>query len=165
MRYSIVYSTRTGNTKLLAETVRTALPEDSCVYCGEPDARALDADRVYVGFWTDRGSCNQETAEFLKTLDQQEVFLFGSAGFGASSEYFDAVLERTSANLKDGGKVVGTFMCQGRMPLSVRERYMKMKEAAMPVPNLDRMIENFDTALSHPNDDDLAHLKSAVLAR
>ena len=160
MRYSIVYSTRTGNTKLLADTVRNALPQDECVYFGAPDARALEADRIYVGFWTDRGSCNQETAAFLKTLDRQQVFLFGSAGFGASAEYFQTVLERTQANLNEKVNVIGTFMCQGRMPITVRERYMEMQKNAVPVPNLDRMIENFDTALSHPNDDDLARLTS-----
>ena len=162
MRYSIVYSTRTGNTRLLADTVRNALSQDECIYCGEPDARALEADRIYVGFWTDRGSCNQETAAFLKTLDKQQVFLFGSAGFGASAEYFQSVLERTQANLAENVKVIGTFMCQGKMPITVRERYMDMKKNAVPVPNLDRMIENFDTALNHPNDDDLARLTAAA---
>ena len=49
-------------------------------------------------------------------------------------------------------------MCQGKMPLSVRERYVKMKEQPNHMPNIDAMIENFDKALSHPDADDLAKL-------
>ena len=38
-------------------------------------------------------------------------------------------------------------MCQGRMPQSVRERYLKMKEAPAHPANLDVLIQNFDCAL------------------
>ena len=82
MRYAIVYSSRTGNTKLLAETIRGILPEEDCLYFGEPDASALAADRIYAGFWTDRGDCDSGIAAFLPQLDRQELFLFGTAGFG-----------------------------------------------------------------------------------
>ncbi|MFR5356065.1 MAG: flavodoxin family protein [Clostridia bacterium] len=44
-------------------------------------------------------------------------------------------------------------LCQGRMPQSVRERYLKMKEPHHPA-NL-MYIQNFDCALSHPDADDL----------
>ena len=53
-------------------------------------------------------------------------------------------------------------MCQGKMPLSVRERYVKMKEQPGHMPNIDAMIENFDKALSHPDADDLAKLDESV---
>ena len=38
-------------------------------------------------------------------------------------------------------------MCQGRMPQSVRERYLKMKDAPDHPANLDVLIQNFDCAL------------------
>ena len=53
-------------------------------------------------------------------------------------------------------------MCQGKMPQSVRERYVKMKEQPDHMTNLDAMIENFDKALSHPDADDLEKLANAV---
>ena len=59
MTYAIVYSSRTGNTELLARTIQKALPAEDCVYFGGPDAAALAADRLYVGFWTDKGSCDE----------------------------------------------------------------------------------------------------------
>lgn len=43
MSYAIVYSSRTGNTALLAQALKEALPQGNCLYCGAPDAKALTA--------------------------------------------------------------------------------------------------------------------------
>ena len=48
MRYAIVFSSKTGNTKLLADTLHDSLPQDACSYFGAPDPAALDADTLYV---------------------------------------------------------------------------------------------------------------------
>ena len=159
MTNAIVYSSRTGNTKLLAETIKEALPGESLLYFGVPGEEALKADRIYVGFWTDKGGCSQETAEFLKKITNQEVYLFGTAGFGESQEYFEKVLKRTEKFLPKAASIVGTFMCQGKMPITVRQRYEKMLQSPIKVPNIQGMIENFDKALSHPNQEDLCMLR------
>ena len=162
MKYAIVYATRTGNTKQLAEAIADALPKEDCLYIGAPDDRALEADRLYVGFWTDKGSCDEETKAFLKKLTNQTVFLFGTAGFGGSAEYFDKILARAEKNLGRGVTVSGTYMCQGKMPMSVRERYEKMAKSPVPIPNIKGMIENFDQALTHPDGEDIRKLMDAV---
>lgn len=90
------------------------------------------------------------------------MFLFGTAGFGGSQEYFDKILSAVQKHLGASNTVIGTYMCQGKMPQSVRERYVKMKNSPLPIPNVDKMIENFDTAVSHPDETDLQKLKYAV---
>ena len=55
-------------------------------------------------------------------------------------------------------------MCQGKMPMAVRERYEKMLASPNPAPNLEQMIQNFDQALSHPDGEDLQRLTQAVSA-
>ena len=40
MSYAIVYSSRTGNTELLARAIQSALPAEDCLYFGGPDAAA-----------------------------------------------------------------------------------------------------------------------------
>ena len=162
MSYAIVYSSRTGNTAMLAQAVREALPQEDCRYFGAPAPQALAADTVYVGFWTDKGTCDEPTARFLQSLTDQKVFLFGTAGFGGAPAYFQQILDRVKANLAPGVQVTGTYMCQGKMPQSVRERYVKMKNSPLPIPNVDKMIENFDTAVSHPDETDLQKLKYTV---
>lgn len=158
MSYSIVYSSRTGNTALLAQAVREALPQEECCYFGEPHAQALSADTVYVGFWTDKGTCDEPTARFLQSLTNQKVFLFGTAGFGGAPAYFDQILGRVKENLASGVQVMGTYMCQGKMPQAVRKRYEAMEDS----PRRTAMLANFDQALSHPDRDDLEKLKAVV---
>ena len=163
MKHAIVYSSQTGNTKLLAETIRAALPENNCLYFGKPDPAALQADRIYVGFWTNQGTCDKQTAAFLKTVAGREVYLFGTAGFGGMQAYFDRILQRTAENLSGAVTVVGSFMCQGKMPVSVRQRYKKMRESGdSRFPNIQGLIDNFDRALTHPDQADLDALKKAI---
>lgn len=162
MKYAVIYSNATGNTKLLADCVSETLPKENCIYNGVPSQEALSADRIYVGFWTDQGTADKTAAAFLKTLQNKEIFLFGSAGFGGSEAYFEEILNATRENIDASNRVIGTFMCQGKMPFSVRERYMDMKARKVDNPNLDMLIANFDEALSHPDEKDMAHLKSAV---
>lgn len=158
MSYSIVYSSRTGNTALLAQSIREALPAEDCLYYGAPDAKALDADTIYVGFWTDKGTCDEQVAQFLKSLTSQKVFLFGTAGFGGAPAYFEQILDRVRQNLNGSVSVIGTYMCQGKMPEAVRSRYLTMEES----PRRTAMLENFEQALSHPDAQDLDRLKAAV---
>ena len=162
MTNAIVYSSTTGNTKLLAETIQNQISQESLLYFGPPQEEALKADRIYVGFWTDKGSCDRQTSAFLKTLTNQEVYLFGTAGFGENQEYFEKVLKRTEKSIPKGVSLAGSFMCQGKMPMAVRHRYEKMLKSPIRIPNLRGMIENFDKALSHPSQEDLDMLRQKL---
>ena len=160
MSYAIVYDSRTGNTEALARAVAAALPSEGRLAFGRVDevdrAAVAQADRVYAGFWTNRGDCGDELAEVLASLADKDVFLFGTAGFGADETYFAGVM---------AARIVGTFMCQGRMPASVRARYAQTAEAKPEqAARMHQLIENFDEAASHPDDDDLARLREAVQA-
>ena len=158
MSYAIVYSSPTGNTAMLAHTIREALPQAECCYFGELDDQALSAKRIYVGFWTDKGTCDEQTARFLERLTDQQVFLFGTAGFGGAAAYFDQILGRVKEKLGPEVKVIGTYMCQGKMPPAVCRRYEAMEDS----PRRTAMLENFDKAVSHPDTQDLAQLKAAL---
>ena len=162
MSYAIVYSSRTGNTKLLAETIRDTLDPADCIYFGTPSEEALSADTLYVGFWTDRGTCDEDAAAFLKKLTSQKLFLFGTAGFGVSQEYFDKILQRARENLPETVQVFGSFLCQGKMQPSVRQRYEALQQSPTPPPNIKMLLENFDRALSHPDAEDLYNLRAAI---
>ncbi|WP_281655495.1 flavodoxin family protein BilS [Eggerthella sinensis] len=167
MSYAIVYDSSTGNTEQLARAVAAALPSEDCVAfgrVGDVDRAALaQADRVYVGFWTNRGDCTDELAEVLVTLGGKDVFLFGTAGFGADETYFAGVVSRVLVHLPESAQVIGSFMCQGRMPAVVRSRYVQTAEAKPEqAARMQQLIDNFDKASNHPNDDDLARLRAAV---
>ena len=160
--YSIVFSSSTGNTKKLADAVYEILPKDKCDYFGENDSKIPPSDLLYIGFWTDKGSADTKTLELLAKLKNKKIFLFGTAGFGGSDVYFEKILGQVKQSIDSINAVIGEYMCQGKMPQSVRERYVKMKENPEHPANLDMLIANFDCALSHPDMDDLEKLKKII---
>ena len=157
--FSIIFSSLTGNTKKLADTIHEMLPHDKCDYFGENDSRVPQSDLLYIGFWTDKGNADHKTLELLAKLKNKKIFLFGTAGFGGSDVYFKKILEQVRQSIDSSNVVIGEYMCPGKMPLSVRERYIKMKESPEHPANLDMLIKNFDCALSHPDREDLERLK------
>lgn len=169
MTYAIVFDSRTGNTERLAHAVADTLPKDDCLAfgrVGEVDAATIQtADTVYVGFWTNRGDCTDEMSELLTSLEDKKIFLFGTAGFGADETYFAGVAGRVAVHVPASAQVVGVFMCQGKMPISVRTRYERMAQAQpAQAARMNELIENFDEAMQHPNEDDLVRLRAAVEA-
>ena len=148
---TVVYNSLTGNTKTLADTIKSVLPNNN------------NDDIVFVGFWTDKGNADSKTIEYLKLLRNKKIFLFGTCGFGGSEAYFERILTNVKGNIDSSNQIIGEYMCQGKMPQSVRERYLKMKESNNCPPNIDALIDNFDKALTHPDEKDLEKLSQKVL--
>ena len=162
-RYSIIFNSKTGNTRKLADAIHEALPQENCDLFGAVEGDVPASETLYIGFWTDKGSADKATAELLAKLKNRKIFLFGTAGFGGSEEYFTNILDNVKKLINESNTVVGEYMCQGRMPQTVRERYVKMKGQPEHPANLAALIENFDRALSHPDGEDLRVLQEAVL--
>ena len=53
-------------------------------------------------------------------------------------------------------------MCQGKMPETVLQRYLKLKEENHAPKNIELLIDNYYVAQTHPNNDDLENLKKAI---
>lgn len=164
-KYAILFSSKTGNTRILANAIRAALPEEDCAFFGEAGsvAEIPEVKTVYLGFWTDKGNADEAALNVLKNLRNKNVFLFGTAGFGVEDAYFQRVLNNVKASMDESNTPVGEFMCQGKMQQAVRDRYVKMKAQPDAAPNLDQLIDNFDRALSHPDEADLEHLRQEIL--
>lgn len=158
MKSSIVYSSVTGNTKIIADAIYSTL--DNCIYYGNPNDRALEADIIFVGFWTDKGNCNKEIAEFLQSIENKNIALFGTAGFGGDEKYFKEIIERVSAYIPKSNQIVKSFMCQGKMPLSVKDKYESMLKQNPNDEHIKGMIENFEKASLHPDNGDIESVKN-----
>ena len=161
-RYSIMFSSVTGNTRMLAEAIRETLPKENCDYFGVCGGAEAKPELLYVGFWTDKGNADEDTLALLAGLREKKIFLFGTAGFGGSEAYFRKVLDRVRQSVDASNTVIGEYMCQGKMPQAVKERYLRMKEQPEHPANLDMLLENFDRALPHPDAADLEKLRKAV---
>ena len=85
--------------------------------------------------------------------------MYKRQGFGGSAEYFEQILAAVQKSLDESNTVIGTYMCQGKMPMTVRQQYEKMLQQPNHAPNLEMLIENFDKALAHPDAADLDQLR------
>ena len=160
-KYAIMYSKDGGNTRLLADTVKECFNKP--YYFGLLNEDIInEVDLIFLGYWTDKGTCDPKTISFISKLEGKKVFTFGSAGFG-SGDYFTNIINNVNKLLVNN-EVIGSFMCQGKMPIKVKERYLKQKEDKVFIPNLDLLIENFDKALSHPDTTDLEALKTKLIS-
>ena len=67
-RYSIMFSSVTGNTRMLAEAIRETLPKENCDYFGVCGGAEAKPELLYVGFWTDKGNADEDTLALLAGL-------------------------------------------------------------------------------------------------
>lgn len=167
MNYSIIYSSKTGNTAALAKTIQDHLtqtaPNFICLACTPvQDAAPANDDLTFIGFWTDKGSCDTGMQTYLQSLRGKRIFLFGTAGFGGSPDYFETILDHVKSHIDTSNTICGTFMCQGKMPVSVKQRYEQMLAADPDNVQMQQMLKNFEQAASHPDVSDLDALKAAM---
>ena len=117
---------------------------------------------VFVGFWCDKGSCSPAVQHFLQGLAGKRVFLFGTCGFGGSDEYFAQILDRVRAYLPADAQYIGGAMCQGKMGMGVKRRYEGMLEKDPENAQARMLIDNWNKAQSHPNEDDVSRIAAAA---
>lgn len=164
MNYSIISSKLNGNTGLLTDEIYNFLKEDQCLFKGlvKDYNDNFNEDIVFVGFWTNRGMCDNDTLKLLNEIKNKKIFLFGSCGFGSSEKYFNGIIEKTKEIIDKSNEVIGTFICQGKMDLIVRKKYEMMLEKNSEDKKAKMLIENFDNALSHPDNQDISNLKTKI---
>ena len=68
--YSIIFSSPTGNTRLLADAIRDALPEENCNYFGVSENADTQSDILFIGFWTDKGNRRQGDLGFARKAEK-----------------------------------------------------------------------------------------------
>ena len=73
MKYAIIYSSHTGNTEQLAQQIHTFFKHDECVYYGHPSSNDIHADILFIGFWTDKGTCDGLLQDFLRKIKNQRL--------------------------------------------------------------------------------------------
>lgn len=160
MKIAIVFASRTGNTAAVAQAIREGCAGHEIVAFGPPPADVGEADLVFAGSWTDRGTCAPELGEFLRTLHGRTVVLFGTAGFGLSESYFASLGDRFKGEIPADNRVVDAWFCPGRMPPEVRERYEAQLKERPGDRRLENMLQAYDHALTHPDGADLERARA-----
>ncbi|MDO5516672.1 MAG: flavodoxin family protein [Clostridium sp.] len=154
MKYSIVYSSLTGNTKKLAESIKNKIGE---CYFGKSSDEALEADIIFIGFWAIGNSCGEDIKTFIEKLSDKKIFIFGTCGYNNTKEYFDGILDKVKSLIPESNTIVGSYMCQGKVSQAKQDNIKETKPE-----KYQEMKAKLEEAENHPNEDDIKGLISEI---
>jgi len=161
MQKLVVYSSWTGNTKMIAEAVAEALaPCDLRSVDDAPDSSAYDF--IAVGYWVNKGMPDVACQQFMATVKNKKVALFGTLGVDPSHDHAKDCARKGEDLMREGGNTVyGTVLSQGKIDPKVIEA---MKEMAQDVhPMTPERIARIEAANSHPDAEDCRRSKKAFV--
>ncbi|MEG2001250.1 MAG: flavodoxin family protein [Evtepia sp.] len=152
MKILLTYSSKTGNTRLVAEAIGRGLNTPPVSMDTVPDCRGFDL--VIVGFWIDKGLPNKEARQYIETLSNVPTAFFFTLGAEADSKHAMDCREKAKEYFRKT-ELTGDFCCQGKISPALI-RVLKHLPAWFPHgPNPER-IARWECAASHPDDADLA---------
>ena len=160
MKTLIVYSSKTGNTRKVAQAIHLALP-DAELSRVEMAPHPDDYDLILLGFWVENGAADEKTQDYMKRLENKKVGLFGTLGAYPDSKHANECLAATAALIPDC-EVIGRFVYQGAIDPELIEWMQTLPKDHGYGPTESRRKLWIDAA-SHPDDNDLK--KAADWAR
>nr|WP_303180804.1 flavodoxin family protein BilS [Lachnoclostridium phocaeense] len=162
--YLVLYNSQSGNTKSVAAAIFSALPEGSRDLIDIDSGKPIpEASTYFIGFCVHRGSCCIEVSDLLSSLENKNIALFGTCGMGRSAEYYSLIEKNVSAWINSSCRYLGCYICQGKMPMQVRQKYENMRTSEN-APQVDGFIRNFDCAMTHPDREDLKKAQEFALS-
>lgn len=160
MKSLIVYSSKTGNTRKLAEAILSVLPAGTEIFPVEKAPDPDGYDFVAVGYWVDKGTANAEMAEYLPKVRGKKVGVFFTLGAFPDSEHARKSCDNGIALLGEACEVVAKYWCQGAIDPKLTSWMSKLPEGHPHAPNPER-LRRWEEAAKHPDDADLEAAKKA----
>lgn len=156
MKVLVTYSSKTGNTKKLAEGIYTGLGEMEKEILPMSEVKSLDSyDVVLAGYWVDKGGANQEAAQFLETIEGKKVGVFATLAFWPDSEHGFGAIKAGEDLVKEKNHVIGKFICQGKIDSRILEMFKKMPKDNPHYPTPEKHKRHLISA-NHPSAADIA---------
>jgi flavodoxin len=170
LRGLIVYSSRTGNTRKLAEGIHRGLCASAEAGQGtapsirlaavEENPDSAGADWILAGFWADRGTGDQKTLQYLDSLEGRRIGFFGTLGAYPNSAHAGDIRRRVQDAAAGKNTVLGCFLCQGRIDPALTEKFKELPPDNPHAMNAERM-KRHEEAAKHP---DAGDIEAAIAA-
>lgn len=159
MKSLVVYSSRTGNTLKVARAIYDALPDPKEIFSAKEAPDPSGYDFLALGFWVDKGTVNAGSAQYMETVKDKKIGLFGTLGAYPDSDHARQCLEKATA-LVQGNEILGEFLCQGKVdPDLIKMMETKMKDDPHHSMTPERKTR-LEEAARHPDEKDLADARA-----
>ena len=164
MNILITYSSRTGNTRKLAQGIYKNISEDNELNVQmnpiNKVERIEEYDAILIGYWVDKGAPNEEAIEFMKTIKNKRVGIFATLGAYPDSNHGFNSLLKGEEFLKENNEIIGKYICQGAVSPSLIEVFKKLDSNNYHAMT-DEKLRRYKIAKLHPNEAEI--LSAAIL--
>jgi flavodoxin len=162
----ICYSSKTGNTKKVAEIIFEICPFNKDIFNLEKNRDIPDSDNfdlIIVGYWVESSKANSLTIDFLNTVKNKRVVLFGTAGTDVNHPYVKSVISKTENEIDSSNDLLGHFICQGQISEEVITNFEFLANSQPENKMLSALLkifkEQYPISIGHPNMTDLQQAK------
>ncbi|MDR0722841.1 MAG: flavodoxin family protein [Treponema sp.] len=162
----MVYSSKTGNTRKLAQGIHQGLAEvlgTVRIAAVEENPDPAGTDWILVGFWADRGNADPKALQYLQSLEGHKIGLFGTLGASPYSDHAKDIGKRVQALAAEKNTVLGCFLCQGRIDPALTEQF-KTLPAGNPHAMTPERMKLHQEATTHPDAKDIQAGVAACLS-
>ena len=161
MRYLVVYSSITGNTRRVAEAVFETLPEPKAIYPIEAAPDPEGYDFIALGFWLDRGTADEKFRRYIKKIKNKRIGLFGTSGVYPDSAHAREAVKNVESLLAEN-HILGSVMCQGKIDDAFAGELDDIAPESRDVSPVCR--SRAEEAKDHPDPMDLKNVQTAFAA-
>ncbi len=116
MKYAVIYQSKSGNTKFLAETICDELEGTERILVDIDKMKEIPvADFYFIGFGIHDYACRLEIADMMERMAGVRYALFMTCGLVPTEKYRANLLKTLEIWLPENSKQYGAFLCQGRV--------------------------------------------------
>ena len=151
MKYAVIYQSKSGNTRLLAERIyQTIDSKDKVIFDLEQESELPSADVYFIGFGIHNHSCSIELMDLFEKLEGVRYALFITCGYTPTEQYKKTLKKNLAVWLPEDGQLLDMVICQGK----VEEEQKKIMYRQMPDVE-EKMRQMFQSGETHPDMEDL----------
>ncbi len=119
-KYAVLYSSKTGNTKQLADVLTGLLGNQCRQEAITPNMPVPEEEILLIGYWVDKGTCPEEVDQLLQALEGKQILFFATAGFGQTADYFKRIASGVEQKVSQSNRILGSFSVREECRMGLR---------------------------------------------
>lgn len=166
MKSIVCYSSKTGNTKKIAEKIYEINPFEKEIIEISRQANNIIVENyelLIIGYWVENNNADRNTRKFLKNITNKTILLFGTMGTDISHPFALKTVENIENYIDSSNILAGHFVCRGEISESVFslfENLIQMQAGDKNLQKLYRVFKNqYPGSIGRPNNYDLENAK------
>ncbi len=155
MKCMVVYSSKTGNTKMIAEAVHQALLPNCEIYPVQQAPLPDGYDFIAIGGWVDKGMPDKVVRDYMQKIKGKNVGIFLTLGACPDSQHALDSMKKAEKLLR-ANSILGHFICQGKIDPKLIQwmRDIADKKPGHPHAMNEKRKARLEQAANHPNEQD-----------